>query len=66
MTPLKIRTKIFKIHTDQKMTITVDHGIARRWEFYQLQADNVSFQSVKYQSSGDTMVKSYGHLLVGI
>ena len=28
--------------------------------------NNVSFQSVKFPSSGDTMVKSYGPVLVGM
>ena len=55
-----------KIHTDQKKTITFHHVIARRWEFHRLQANNVSFQSVQFPSSGDTMVKNYGHLLVGM
>ena len=55
-----------KIHTDQKTTITFHHGIPRSWEFHQLKANIVSFQSVKFTSSGDNMVKSYGLLLVAM
>ena len=55
-----------KIHTDQKKTITFHHGITRRSEFHRLKANIVSFQSVKFLSSGDTMVKNYGPDLVGM
>ena len=48
------------------MTITCYHDIARRRELHRLKANNVSFQSVQFPSSGDIMVKSYGHLLVGM
>ena len=48
------------------MTITFHHGIARRWELRRLEANNVSFQSVKLQSSGDEILENYDHLLVGM
>ena len=48
------------------MTITFHHGITRRWELHRLKANIVSFQSMKFPSSGNTMVKNYGHLLVGM
>ena len=63
--PLKINPKflrkIYKIHIDQKMAVTFDRGIARRWELHRLKAEIVTFQSVKFISSDDTMVKSYDH-----
>ena len=51
-------------HLNPPITLLPD--AARKREFHRSKANNVSFRSVKLPFSGDTVVKSYDHLLVGM